>query len=298
MFNNKITHKIKLEQKHTVPNLSSPIRLPDYAIGHFPTVSTKSALKKAIKKNRFKVNGKIATTANLLFGGEKIELFDSASSSSKKQLIFPIKVIYEDEYLAAILKPGGILVSGNSFKTIANALSQNLEPSGLIDTVIPQPVHRLDYATTGLLLVGKTQSCIQDLNLLFENKEIQKTYYAVCIGEMEEKGSISEPIDNKKSHTDFQILKSIDSPRFKVLNLVQIVPKTGRRHQIRKHFASIGNPILGDQEYGNEPLILKGKGLYLHALEVKFKHPNTKEKMAIKAEVPKRFTKLFGKNLS
>ena len=75
--------------------------------------------------------------------------------------------------------------------------------------------------------------------------------------------------------------------------MVKLKPKTGRRHQLRKHLSSIGNPILGDKEYGIENLILKGKGLYLHAYSLKFKHPFTNEKVHLKAEVPQRFKKIF-----
>ena len=92
-------------------------------------------------------------------------------------------MLFEDEHLAMIHKPAGILVSGNGFKTIAKALSQNLKPSTLKDCTTLQPIHRLDYATTGILLIGKTSSSIRALNKLFENKAINKSYYAISIGE-------------------------------------------------------------------------------------------------------------------
>lgn len=211
----------------------------------------------------------------------------------KRKLIFPLKVLFEDEYLAVIHKPAGILVSGNSFKTIANALDQNLKRSNLPDAAMPQPVHRLDYATTGVLLIGKTSSSIRDLNKIFENQAVSKTYYAVTIGEMEDKGEITSEVDGKKSQSKYTLCKSVPSERFGKLNLVKLEPQTGRRHQLRKHLASIGNPILGDKEYGIENLILNGKGLYLHAYSLKFIHPFTNEEIYLKDEVPQRFTKIF-----
>ena len=153
--------------------------------------------------------------------------------------------------MAAIHKPAGILVSGNSFKTIAAALPQNLNPSSLLDAALPQPAHRLDYATTGVLLVGKTNTSIRALNKLFEDKAIHKTYYAVTIGAMPTKGEITSPIDGKASNSKYSVKKTVPSERFGQLNLVKLEPKTGRRHQLRKHLLHIGNPILGDATYSS-----------------------------------------------
>jgi len=85
----------------------------------------------------------------------------------------------------------------------------------------------------------------------------------------------------------------IASPRFGFLNLVTLQPETGRKHQIRKHLSEMGNPILGDRLYGKETKILKGKGLYLHASNLAFVHPITKENLRVSATVPKKFLKLF-----
>ena len=192
-----------------------------------------------------------------------------------------------------IHKPAGILVSGNSFKTIANALTQNIKQSNLSDATIPQPVHRLDYATTGILLVGKTSSSIRALNKIFEDKKIQKTYYTIAIGKMNNSGKITSKIDGKKSESNYTLIESVLSKKFDILNLVKLKPQTGRRHQLRKHLSSIGNPILGDKEYGIKNLILNGKGLYLHAYSLKFMHPFTNKEVYFKDETPQRFKKIF-----
>ncbi|MEM9673939.1 MAG: RNA pseudouridine synthase [Bacteroidota bacterium] len=198
--------------------------------------------------------------------------------------------------MATIRKPAGILVSGNRFKTIARALPQNLRPSTLLDATTPQPVHRLDYATTGILLAGKTSSSIRALNKMFEAKKIEKTYYAITIGEMKQSGKILSNIDDKEAHTEYITEAAVPSERFGQLNLVRLIPKTGRRHQLRQHLSGIGNPILGDATYGNEPLILKGKGLYLHAFSLTFVHPFTQQKINIIDKFPKKFQKIFTKH--
>ena len=192
-----------------------------------------------------------------------------------------------------IHKPAGILVSGNSFKTIANALTQNIQRSNLPDATKPQPVHRLDYATTGILLVGKTSSSIRALNKMFEDKKVMKTYFAITIGEMDYRGKITSKIDGKKSQSNYTLSESVPSKKFGKLNLIQLKPQTGRRHQLRKHLSKIGNPILGDKEYGIQNSILKGKGLYLHAYSLKFIHPFTNEKIHLKDELPQKFKKIF-----
>lgn len=270
------------------------MRLKEYAVGVFLAAATRSALKKALKKQYVTVDGVVATTATFVRGGEHIRLTIPAETPPRKQLVFPLRVLWEDDYLAVIHKPAGILVSGNRWKTITNALGQNLQVSSLPDAAKPQPVHRLDYGTTGALLVGKTSSSIRDLNRLFAEKRVDKTYYAATIGEMqEEQGTITADIDDRPSRSEYRVCESVPSQRFGRLNLVRLHPHTGRRHQLRKHLAGIGHPILGDQDYGKEPLILTGKGLYLHAYSLRFPHPFTHEDVTVTDELPRKFGKIF-----
>lgn len=273
--------------------MNFPIRLQEYGVGVFIGAFTKSALKKALKKKLITVNDAIATSATYIHGGECIILSFPEEAIPSKHLIFPLQILFEDEHLAVIHKQAGMLVSGNSFKTIANALPQNIQRSNLTDATIPQPVHRLDYATTGVLLVGKTSSSIRALNKLFEEDKVEKTYYAVSIAKMKDQGEIDSDIDGKRSHSSYKVIESVVSERFGELNLVALNPKTGRRHQLRKHLSSIGNPILGDKDYGIEGLILNGQGLYLHAYSLSFIHPFTKKQVCFKDVFPQRFKKIF-----
>ena len=266
--------------------------MQEYGVGIFITIPTKSSLKKALKKNLITVNGDQASTATMIKGGELIELLVS-KETNKKELIFPLNILFEDDYLALIHKPAGILTSGNKFMTIANALEQNLQKSKQEDAVPPKPIHRLDYATTGIILVGKTASTIRALNKMFETKQVSKTYYAVTIGMMKQYGEVKISVDNKEAYSVYEVINSVPSERFGQLNLVRLSPKTGRRHQLRIHVAHIGNPILGDRDYGREPLILKGKGMYLHAYQLTFIHPITNQELTIKDELPLKFKKIF-----
>jgi len=284
---------LKIIDIHITPKQHKPVRLQEYAVGIFKILPTKSAIKKAIKKKLIFVDGKTTSTAQFIKGGEIIELFQTKESSVLKKLNLKLKILFEDDYLAIIYKPGGILVSGNSFATIDNALPQNVKKSPKPDAVRPRPVHRLDYPTSGLLLVGKTSSSIIALNAMFENKEVTKIYHAITIGEMVPEGEINSKIDTKIAMTKFNVLKTVFSKRFGCLNLVKLMPKNGRKHQLRKHLLANKSPILGDKEYFIDALILKGKGLYLHASMLEFTHPFTNKKIVVSKELPKKFRKIF-----
>jgi 23S rRNA pseudouridine1911/1915/1917 synthase len=284
---------LKITETHNVPKLEKPIRFQEYGVGIFSTIPTKSGIKKAIKKELIYIDGNLATTSKYISGEEKIELFQSEKSSIFERLELNLEVLFEDEYLAIIYKPAGILVSGNKFITIANGLTQNLKKSTHFDAVKPQPVHRLDYPTSGLLLIGKTSSAIIELGKLFQNAEIKKTYFAITIGAMNTVGYINFLIDKKIAQTKFEVLKTVVSERFGCLNFVKLAPKTGRKHQLRKHVSEIGNPILGDKKYFLTHKILTGKGLFLHAGILDFVHPFTNDKISITKKLPKKFTKIF-----
>jgi len=282
---NKETHVAKPQEK--------PIRLQEYGVAIFSSIPTKSALKKALKKQLIFVNGKVATTATYIKGHEVITYHPSDEKTKHKTFDLKLEVLFEDNYLAIINKPAGVLVSGNSFKTIANALEQNLIPSSLPNATKPQPVHRLDYATTGLLLVGKTTTSIIALNTLFKNKKITKTYIAITIGNMKSVGIIDSKVDDKPARTAYEVVQTVISKRFEYLNFVKLYPETGRKHQLRKQLLELGNPILGDPTYYLNGLQLKGKGLYLHAHSLEFMHPITEELISVTKEPHQKYNKLF-----
>lgn len=196
--------------------------------------------------------------------------------------------------MAIINKPAGITVSGNSFKTIFNALPFNLKESNEPDKLFkPTPVHRLDNQTSGILLIAKTKTAQIELGKQFENKTVQKKYSAIVIGKVLNNGAIKTPIENKKSETSFELIAVENSLKFKHLTFLKATPKTGRTHQIRIHLASIGHPILGDKLYTNSEILHKGKGLFLAATEIAFLHPKTLVPICFKIEIPNKFNSLL-----
>ncbi|MGI9527571.1 MAG: RluA family pseudouridine synthase [Weeksellaceae bacterium] len=284
---------MKIVARHIVKKVVSGERFQEFGVGLFPQVNTKSALKKAIKRKQVLINHRPATTAHYVEKGDLIELLEIEKPKSKPYLL-NLKVLYEDDYLAVILKPAGISVSGNKFATIANALEQNLKPSTQPDATSPHPVHRLDYPTSGLLVIGKSLSTRQELHEMFEQHKIDKTYHAVCLRFFKEKeGVIKEPLDDKEALTKFKVIKTEISEKYEALNLVELSPATGRTHQLRKHLLYLRNPIMGDQKHYMEGFKHQGYGLYLHATQLKFNHPITHEPIIVKSELPKKFKRIF-----
>jgi RluA family pseudouridine synthase len=270
--------------------------LQEYAPTIFEVyIPSKSGVKKAIKLGRVLVNGEIAKTATWITSGLVLELIEDPN---KKQKIFEfnLEVVFEDDHIAVINKPAGITVSGNKFKTIANALPYNLRKSTQPDALFtPTPVHRLDNQTSGVLLIAKTKTAQISLGNQFKSQTIQKKYCAIVIGEVLENGTINTPIESKLSKTDFEKIKVVKSLKYKELTFLKAFPKTGRTHQIRIHLASIGHPILGDKLYGNPETIHKGKGLFLFASEVKFLHPTTFLETTIKINIPHKFNAVLAR---
>ena len=284
---------LKLES-YKVPAVEKEIRLSDFVPGIFKTIRSKKGMKNAIKKGLVKVNGDRGYTADYIRGGEIIELYQSQNQIKRPVIELQLEVVYEDDHLAIVNKPAGIVVSGNKKWTLQNALENNLAKSSQDDALQrPEPIHRLDYATSGAVLIGKTSQAVTALNKLFEERKVEKTYHAVTIGVMNERGIVKTKVDNKSAETEYMLLHKLLSPRFTFLNLTELKARSGRRHQIRIHMSEIGNPILGDTDYGKEGLILKGKGLFLHASSLQFRHPISRTNLIIRLPLPKKFKKLF-----
>lgn len=294
-MSNELLKPLLVEQ-YLVPILERKVRIQDIAANMFTRIPTKSGLKKAIKNKLVFLNGHPVSTGTFLFGGETLELYQYQKSKSNPNLELELKVIFQDDYLALVNKPAGITVSGNKRWTLENALAYNLFKSPESDALNhPEPIHRLDHPTSGIILIGKTSNSVIALNKLFEERKIKKTYYAISTGAMLQQKTINTPIDGKPSSTYYTIIDTLVSEKYGSLNLVHVSPHTGRKHQIRKHLSEQGNPILGDSMYSEDGKTVKGNGLYLHAYSLEFIHPITNQQMYFSADLTKKFTRLFPK---
>ena len=145
-----------VKETHLVPEGVSAVRLSGYARSAFTSIPSRKGVDKAIKRGELRVNGEPAGTGDWIKPGQLLELVDTQQNIPKTYRL-SLEVVFEDDDLAVINKPPGIEVSGNKFKTITNALAGSLTASPQPDALPwPRPVHRLDYSTSGLLIVAKT----------------------------------------------------------------------------------------------------------------------------------------------
>lgn len=283
---------MKIIETHIVPAIDEKIRLQEYAVSIFNAIPSRSGIKKAIKRKEILLDGKPANTSDWITEGQKIELLQ-ADNCQKKTFTLKLVVLYEDEDLAIIDKPSGIPTSGNYFKTIENALPFNLQVSGKITALAaPLPAHRLDNPTSGLLICAKTRPALSEIQKMFREKEIEKTYVAITTGHAPKMAIFDIEIEGKSAVTRIETKEY-----FRIGNLdyslLRVFPETGRTHQIRIHLSENGFPIVGDRQYGGE-IQQKFRGLYLTAIGVKFKHPITGEALAFELPLPKKFLKIKG----
>lgn len=278
-------------ETHIVPDTIQNVRFLDHAIKIIKTLSSRTSIRKAIKRGDVLLDGEVSSGGTWIKPRQTIQLIDRELAQPK---VYELKldIVFEDESLAIINKPAGISVSGNKFKTIQNALLFNLNISKQADALKwPRPVHRLDYATSGLLLIAKTASALAWLGKQFEERQIKKTYRALVVGKPEDEGVIVEKIEGKEALTSYKIISCGRSIYTDWVSLLEIFPETGRTHQIRIHMAHLGHPVLGDSKYGGDMKLLKKKGLFLASVSITFQHPVSCELQSVSIEMPEKFTK-------
>ncbi|MEJ6776190.1 MAG: RluA family pseudouridine synthase [Crocinitomicaceae bacterium] len=278
---------------HFVIELQGDIRFVDYAIGIFPQLQTKNSIKKSIKRKELFLNDNLAVQGAWMKENDKVVLVDPGHRLPKPYAC-DIAVIYEDDYLVIVNKPPGLTVSGNRYETLENALVDKVKLSTQPDAwKWVKPVHRLDSATSGLVLFSKTANVHIQLAKLFEGKQIKKTYIALLTGHQSEDIIIDSPINNQEAISELKVIEVIESLRNEFLTLVKFMPKTGRTHQLRIHSKSIGHPIVGDKAYGEEGNTLLKKGMFLSAIELEFVHPITYKEIRVSLDMPYKFKTLL-----
>ena len=216
----------------------------------------------------------------------------------------PLEILYEDDDLAVVIKPRGMVVhpaAGHGEGTLVNALLHHLKNLGGIGGELrPGIVHRLDKDTSGLLLVAKNDETQLALSRMLQERRIEKHYRALTEGIPKEKeGRIELPIarskkDRKKMAPDPEGREAVTEWRVlaegKACALLDVHILTGRTHQIRVHMRSIHHPVCGDPIYGYEKGV-RVPCLMLHAYSLSFDHPRTGKKMTFQAPLPEDFLK-------
>ncbi len=280
-------------EDHVVPSHTPPVRLVDYLPGIFSQLPSRAGLKKAMKRGEVLVDGKPAAQSDFVQPGQKISLLET-SVPTAKIFEFSLEIVYQDEWLAIINKPAGLPVSGNRYRTVQNALPFNLPLSSAKDALKwPRPVHRLDAPTSGLLLVARTAGALMKLGQQLEQREIAKRYRAIVAGKLAGNGKLTQTIQNRKAITRYEVIQVVPSLKTGWITLVDLFPETGRTHQLRIHLAEAGYPIIGDGLYTGEAPLLKGKGLFLAAVELTFSHPEKGSQLSCKIDMPAKFEALM-----
>jgi len=211
-----------------------------------------------------------------------------------------LRVVYDDEDIVVVDKPVGCAAHpspGWMGPTVVGALTAagyTISTSGPAERA--GIVHRLDVGTSGLMIVAKTDSAYTVLKDAFRNHEVEKTYHALVQGHMDPvSGTIDAPIDRhpkedhrfavvaegKESITHYEVIEF-----YRSVSLVKVELETGRTHQIRVHFSALNHPLVGDTTYGADPVLgksLKMSRPWLHALELRFAHPITKQPLVFNA---------------
>ena len=210
-----------------------------------------------------------------------------------------LHVLYEDNHLIAINKKSGDICQADKTgdiplsEIVKEFLKNKYNKPG---NVYLGTIHRIDRPTTGVIIYAKTSKALSRMNEKFRNNEISKTYWAIVKNKLPKQSDILENYlsknnkknksfvtkekDGKYSNLNYKIIKSLDN-----YYQYEIKPETGRHHQIRVQLSNIGSPIKGDLKYGAKRSNKDGS-ICLHAREIIFKHPVTKEELKITAPTP------------
>ena len=224
----------------------------------------------------------------------------------------PLSIVYEDEDIAVIDKPKGMVVhpaAGNEDGTLVNALLYHMGDrlSGIGGERRPGIVHRIDKDTSGLLVIAKNDFAHNILSEGLKTHSIDREYMAVAVGNFkEDSGTVNKPIDrNPRDRKKMAVVAGgreaithyTVAERFGQYTLLAIKLETGRTHQIRVHMSSIGHPLLGDEVYGGGKSNLKIhlEGQTLHAYRLTLTHPRSGEIMTFESPLPEYFEKILEK---
>lgn len=280
------------------------VRLDKYLADHVPELS-RSAAQRIISNGRVTVNGEpVRSSHKVRLGDLVVALIPVEEPSQLAAEPIPLNVVYEDQALLVVDKPAGMVVHpapGHSGGTLVNALLAHCPELAASEDERPGIVHRLDRDTSGLILVAKSEKVSRALQRQFKDRQVHKTYLALLDGLLQPAwGRIEAPVGRDPHHrqrmavqpggreatTEYHVLEQFAhqiGPAAGEYTLVRAEPLTGRTHQIRVHFASIGHPVVGDATYGRRKCHLPLSRQFLHASRLEFRHPNTAQRMHLEA---------------
>jgi len=293
-------------------------RLDQFLAKELPEIS-RARVQQLIREQKILVNDAAAKSSLRLRGEESITLLGVAKPAPLRAIPeeIPLDIVYEDDDLAVVNKPAGMMVHAGAGATedernrgtLVNALLHRFgQLSAVGGGVRPGIVHRLDKATSGLIVVAKNDESHRRLAAQFAGRQVQKTYIALAHGWLkQDEGTISSSISRdrvrrtrmttrrsggREAITHYAVQKRIEC-KYGKFSLLQVRIGTGRTHQIRVHLASLGHPVVGDTLYGapremgakNAATISLSRN-FLHAAALQFQHPRTGVTLAFSRPLP------------
>lgn len=272
-----------------------------------------SAIYKLIRTKKVRVNGAKAEEAQLLQAGDLVTIREQAldkrdtapKSGPPKVVEREFEILHEDQHILVCAKPAGLAIhpgTGVTGSTLVDQVRSYL-PEAAEGDFKPAPAHRLDRETSGVVVVAKTRQAIVRLAEIFTEGDTKKVYVALVKGRLDREGLIDLPLSEHQQTTMSKRERGVNMQhaltRWRVLGqarevaLVEVEIETGRTHQIRRHFAAIGHPLVGDAKYGDFPFNRRAKAewglkrMFLHAARLGLPHPTTGQAMTFRAPVPK-----------
>jgi 23S rRNA pseudouridine1911/1915/1917 synthase len=288
-------------------------RMDVFLARHMPDWS-RSQIQRLIRAGLVTVGARrVRKGGEQIHAGARISVRAEAREVRATPEALPLSIVYEDADLVVVNKPAGMVVhigAGVKSGTLVNALLHHIRSLSTAGGELrPGIVHRLDKMTSGLVIVAKNDFAHQALAAQFKGRDVQKTYTVLVHGRVaRDAGEIAAPIGRdpvrrvrmkvggiraREALTRYRVLR-----RFPQFTLLEAEPRTGRTHQIRVHFSSLGHPVVGDTLYG-APGRLKIAGReertltrnFLHASAVEFRHPRTGALVSLRAALPAELEK-------
>ncbi len=310
-------------------------RLDQYLASQIANVS-RARVQQLIEKGEVVVNGGAAKASLRLKGEERITITGPPQAPPLRALAeeIPLDIVYEDDDLAIVNKPAGMMVHAGAGATddarnrgtLVNALLHHFQAlSGVGGELRPGIVHRLDRATSGLMVVAKNDEAHRQLAKQFSARLVHKTYIALVHGwPKQDRGTVQSAISRhtqkrtrmttrgfggREAVTHYLVKRKIDSPYGKFA-LLEVKIETGRTHQIRVHLSSLGHPVVGDSLYGapgelrtqsnrrraaGMPAILTLDRNFLHSAALELIHPHTSKPLKFTRPLPPDLETLLAK---
>lgn len=307
-----------------VPEGISSERIDRYLALHPEVNLSRTRVQKLIYDGLVLVNDETVSKKHLLRVGDTISItIPPPAKSDIKAEDIPINIVFEDEFLAVVDKPAGMVThpgAGNYSGTLVNAMMYHFERlANSSSPDRPGIVHRLDKETSGLLIIAKKDDVYQRLQEAIQKREVKRTYLALVCGHLpDEIGEIDLPVgrskkDRKKMGVTGEGRQAVTlyrrKERYRSYDLLEVNLETGRTHQIRVHFSHLGHPVFGDPEYGGREKQLKGlfaperklakqmldviERQALHARQLEFIHPVTSKRISLTSDLPGDFKELL-----